>query len=946
MRALILTLAFSTYAFAANYYVSASGSGTTCSMGSPCTLDYIGGSGNPKSLAGGDTVYLLSAGGPFEGSFLWRVSGSVGNPIVLDGLSSAQIDNVNNDTAIYGSELLTNGALTSGTGWTATGDFALAANAATYTHSTGTGTLSRAITISPTALFRLQYTVSADSGTAPACTFPAAFAFDDIATGDPEVLPSTDGTHNVYFWATATPTTFQINCTSSGAGAFTIDDLSVKLRNPNAAINFFLASNVRLQNTEIFNSSGERDFSSYTDPATLGCYPSCFSDGVGIYGQNIQLWNLKIHDVGQCVVAQNASEGLDVQETFCYYPGWIQDNRGTGHGFYIQNSCAGNKTFGRLTVWWTMAYGFQMTGGAGSNVSCISLLDSTIFASALLGPLAAVNQQGGPIIQGGNPTTKDNLVVSRVRMWNECNSGSRWGAYTPGYQNGLTSATITDNYLKSPPGNRAGTITSLTYSGNSWYGDSNEASQTLFSGDTFGACDADTTDRLYEVPWVIDATHGTLTVFNNDGNTTASYTPACPSGTVALRPIMAYTGAAQHTFDCDGMPHTITMNTTVTPIAPLGAVGNAPVETGSTFNVYYLTYAGGGTPVQIETTSLPNGTDNVAYSETLSATGGTAPYTWAVTVGTLPTGLSLDTMTGAITGTPTTPGTSNFTVQVTDDVSATDTQALSITIDAAPDPVMVSTTTLDACPAGTAYSEQLQYSGGLAPVTWTVTVGALPSGLTLSATGLISGTCPTAVGTTTFTVQVEDADMDTDTQELSITVTPSVSPDEIICVSRGAGKKIVIQCRAKGVPITQPITLDVFDSLNTVVQTVTIYGPSTRYGIIGVFQDDFELDGTYTVTITAGETTTNIEVVTGTLSGTGTLNFNLYVPQGRSITNVLIEYGTTSALGSSVNLACTTTCNPTVTGLTRDTVYYYRVVWRDASNNTVAQSVINALVAQ
>src|SRR6266436_4608491 len=70
---------------------------------------------------------------------------------------------------------------------------------------------------------------------------------------------------------------------------------------------------------------------------------------------------------------------------------------------------------------------------------------------------------------------------------------------------------------------------------------------------------------------------------------------------------------------------------------------------------------GGGTsgnpnPLQITTTSaLTSGQVGVAYSIALSATGGTAPYSWSVSLGSLPNGLALS-MTGQITGNPTTNG--------------------------------------------------------------------------------------------------------------------------------------------------------------------------------------------------------------------------------------------------------------------------------------------------
>ncbi len=69
----------------------------------------------------------------------------------------------------------------------------------------------------------------------------------------------------------------------------------------------------------------------------------------------------------------------------------------------------------------------------------------------------------------------------------------------------------------------------------------------------------------------------------------------------------------------------------------------------------------------VTTQSLPSATVGSPYSATLTATGGLPPYTWSIISGSLPPGLSLDT-SGNITGTPTTPGTYNFTVQVVDPI--------------------------------------------------------------------------------------------------------------------------------------------------------------------------------------------------------------------------------------------------------------------------------------
>jgi len=84
--------------------------------------------------------------------------------------------------------------------------------------------------------------------------------------------------------------------------------------------------------------------------------------------------------------------------------------------------------------------------------------------------------------------------------------------------------------------------------------------------------------------------------------------------------------------------------------------------------------------LSITTTSpLPNGTSGVSYSTTLAATGGTPSYTWALISGALPTGLTLSS-NGTITGTPSSTGTFNFTVRVTDSISTMVTRQLAMTV--------------------------------------------------------------------------------------------------------------------------------------------------------------------------------------------------------------------------------------------------------------------------
>lgn len=159
--------------------------------------------------------------------------------------------------------------------------------------------------------------------------------------------------------------------------------------------------------------------------------------------------------------------------------------------------------------------------------------------------------------------------------------------------------------------------------------------------------------------------------------------------------------------------------------------------------------------LQILTTSLPNGTVNIVYSSTMSANGGVLPYTWSIASGSLPTGLSLNPSTGAITGLPTVAGVYNFVAQVNDSASNVATQPLAITIGAgAPS---ITTSALPNGTTGVPYSYALSATGGVPPYTYSlVGVAVLPTGLSLSSGGLISGT-PTAAGTSLTTFRATDS---------------------------------------------------------------------------------------------------------------------------------------------------------------------------------------------
>jgi hypothetical protein len=151
---------------------------------------------------------------------------------------------------------------------------------------------------------------------------------------------------------------------------------------------------------------------------------------------------------------------------------------------------------------------------------------------------------------------------------------------------------------------------------------------------------------------------------------------------------------------------------------------------------------------------LPSGTVNVSYSSKLSVSGGLPPYTWSVSNGTLPAGLTLSSV-GILSGMPTAAGSSTVTIIVADSAHASGT--LTVTLVVADGTISITTPSPLASGAlGVAYSATLAATGGTAPYTWSLASGSLPGGVTLSSAGVIAGT-PTTYGPSTFTVKATDS---------------------------------------------------------------------------------------------------------------------------------------------------------------------------------------------
>jgi len=136
------------------------------------------------------------------------------------------------------------------------------------------------------------------------------------------------------------------------------------------------------------------------------------------------------------------------------------------------------------------------------------------------------------------------------------------------------------------------------------------------------------------------------------------------------------------------------------------------------------------------------------YSQKISYIGNSLPV-WFITAGSLPSGLSLNPLTGVISGTPLTVGTFTFTVSALILGGNSGRKTLQITV------LNISTSVLTDYELGVPYSFQMQASGGSGNYAWKLSSGTFPTGLSMTTTGLISGT-PTAVGSAILTFQVAD----------------------------------------------------------------------------------------------------------------------------------------------------------------------------------------------
>ncbi len=308
--------------------------------------------------------------------------------------------------------------------------------------------------------------------------------------------------------------------------------------------------------------------------------------------------------------------------------------------------------------------------------------------------------------------------------------------------------------------------------------------------------------------------------------------------------------------------------------------------------------------ITVAPATLASGTVGTAYNQTVTASGGTAPYGYAVTAGALPAGLSLTTG-GALAGTPTAGGTFNFTITATDAATAPGpySGARAYTLTIASPAITVNPAALSNGTVGTAYSQTLTVAGGTAPYTYAATGGVLPTGLLLSAGGTLSGT-PTAGGSFNFTVTATDASTGTGRYSggraytvIIAAPTIAISPATLTSGTVGTAYSQTVTASGGTAPYSYAVTSGALPGGLSLSSGGTLAGTPTA-------------GGTFTFTVTATDASTGSGPYSGSRSYSVVINAQpvtaapvVTAPaNGSYVTTTTPTYSGTAPVGSTVTV--------------------------------------------
>ncbi|WP_186395842.1 cadherin-like beta sandwich domain-containing protein [Stappia sp. TSB10GB4] len=405
----------------------------------------------------------------------------------------------------------------------------------------------------------------------------------------------------------------------------------------------------------------------------------------------------------------------------------------------------------------------------------------------------------------GSPPSADatlaNLTLSQGTLTPGFTSGTT--SYTASVGNAVTSLTVTPT---ASDANASITVNSVTVASGNASGPialdvGSNIITVVVTAEDGSTTETYTVDVTRAAPASTDATLAGLTL--SQGTLTPGFTSGTTSYTASVGNAVTSLTVTPTASDANA---SITVNSAT--VASGNASGPIPLDVGSNIITVEVTAEDGSTTetytVDVTRTApavtitldpaagaLPTGQVGTAYSQSFTASGGTGPYSYAVTAGALPAGLTL-AANGALTGAPTTAGTASFTITATDANSDTGEAAYSLQIDAAPVTITLDPAAgaLPAAMAGEDYTVSITASGGTGPYLYSVIAGSLPGGLVLNvSTGELNGPLNVDTeGNYSFTIQASDGYDVTGSAAYTLTVTEQtvVVTDKEVTVPAGS----------------------------------------------------------------------------------------------------------------------------------------------------------------
>lgn len=275
------------------------------------------------------------------------------------------------------------------------------------------------------------------------------------------------------------------------------------------------------------------------------------------------------------------------------------------------------------------------------------------------------------------------------------------------------------------------------------------------------------------------------------------------------------------------------------------------------------------------------------YSYRLTTTGGIGPFVWSIWSGSLPTGLSID-QTGTISGTPTASGNFSFVVQVTEPDGSYMRKTYTLAV------LEITTVAITGFTVGSPFSFQMQAAGGSGSYNWTITSGTLPDGLTMSLTGLISGT-PTNSASSTLTFKVIDTNCESATQ--------SFFPPNIKLVTTSQTKIATVLGFPEYIPSLPPKKYHTLTWAGTSEQQLwfpehSVGNPGAAYQIAG---SKFDYAGSSTIDGQGNYTSLYTKNLSSMCQATGNL-VTTFLP---GVNGGFENYVFTGWLGPTINQKCT-----------------------------------------